>query len=170
MGCHTLYACAQACPLRSHVASLSVTVPGCSRGWASHERHSSFPSVGAGKRAGVPGRCCSEGCCLLAPMLQPRHSGQYWAPRVCGVGWMAWRVSGGPVRLSVSTGRGCRALTCPGSPAGTCRDRDGAISHVPNTPAPQQLQPHALTIPPVLPPLPSAPASFCHPKAWPAPG
>lgn len=28
---------------------LSITVPGCSRGWASHKQHSSLPAVGAGK-------------------------------------------------------------------------------------------------------------------------
>lgn len=151
-------------------ASLSITVPGCSRGWASHERHSSFPLVGAGKRAGLPGGCCGEGCCPLAPMLQPQHSGHQCALRVHGISWMAWQVSRDLVRLSVGTGRGHRMLTCPGSPAGTCGDRDGAISHAPNTPVPQQLQPHTLTIPPVLPLPLSAPASSCHPKAWPAPG
>lgn len=151
-------------------ASLSITVPGCSRGWASHEQHSSFPPVGVGKRAGLPGGCCGEGCCPLAPMLRPQHSGHQCALRVHGSGWMAWQVSRDLVRLSAGTGRGHRMLTCPGSPAGTCGGRDGAVSHAPNTPVPQQLQPHTLTIPPVLPLLLSAPASSCHPKAWPAPG
>lgn len=35
VGCRTPCVWAQACPLRSHVVSLSITVPGCSRGWAS---------------------------------------------------------------------------------------------------------------------------------------
>lgn len=91
-------------------------------------------------------RDCSEGCCLLACMLQPWHSGQSWAlriQRVRGIGWMTWWVSEALVRPLVSTGRGHRALICLGSRAGTCRDRDGAISHVPYTLAPpQQLLPH----------------------------
>lgn len=114
MGCHTLYVCAQACPLHPHVASLSITVPGCSRGWESRKRHSSFPPVGAGKGAGVLGRCRSEGCCLPAPTLQPWHLGQYWAPRVRGISWMAWQ---GPGQIVGQHREGTQGAHLPGLPS-----------------------------------------------------
>lgn len=68
------------------------------------------------------------------------------------------------VRLSVSTGRGRRVLTCLGSPPGTCGDRDCHQPRLKHTDSPCSSS-HTLTIPLVLLLPPSAPASSCHPKA-----
>lgn len=48
------------------------------------------------------------------------------------------------VRLSVSTGRGCRVLTCPGSPPGTYGDRDchqPCLKHIDSPAAPAMHSP-----------------------------
>lgn len=85
----------------------------------SHKQHSSFPLLGAEERAvgqeGATGEVLPAGLHSPASVLQaiPGSKGSW----VCGI-------DGVLVRLSVSTGRGCRVLTCPGSPPGTCGDRD----------------------------------------------
>lgn len=105
---------------------------------ASHEQHKSFPPVGAGKMGGAgvplsagphaPGSTSSRGSCAR------------------GVSCVAWQGGSRPVRLSASTGRACGALTCPGSPPGTCGDRDGAEpppQHPSSFPAPATAAHHS---------------------------
>lgn len=109
------YPCAQACPLPSRRASLSSTVPGCRQ--ATSSTNPSLPWVqGRWGGAGVP---LSAG---------PHAPGSTSSRGGCarGVSCVAWQGGSRPVRLSASMGRACGALTCPGSPPGTCGDRDGA--------------------------------------------
>lgn len=96
------------------------SVPRCPWLQASQKQHSSFPLLGAEERAvgqeGATGEVLPAGPHSPALALQavPGSEGSW----VRGIDRVVL------VRLSVSTGRGRRVLTCPGSPPGTCGDRD----------------------------------------------
>lgn len=107
-------------------------------------------SLAAGKpRAAqiLPSRGCREdGGCQGA--AGPHAPGSTSSRGSCarGVSCVAWQGGSRPVRLSASTGRACGALTCPGSPPGTCGDRDGAEpppQHPSSFPAPATAAHHS---------------------------
>lgn len=121
-----------------------------------------LPSRGCREDGGVPG--CR---CLLAPTLQAVPAPGEAVP-VVSVVWLG-RAAAGPSGCQPAWGghAGHSPARAPHQePVGT----ETVLSHLPTTPAPSQLQQQPLTIPPVLPPPPSAPASSCHPEAWPVPG